>query len=160
MEISKLFETKKVVLSFEVFPPKQDASIDVIHETIDGLAPLRPDYISVTYGAGGSSSKNTIEIASKIRNKYKVNDLAHLTCVGSSKSEIEGIISELKHRDIRNIMVLRGDFPQNADPANIFHDFKHASDLAAFITDKSGFALEGHVILRFILNVRIWIRML
>ncbi|UWG96412.1 methylenetetrahydrofolate reductase [NAD(P)H] [Dehalobacter sp. DCM] len=143
MNILEKFETKKAVVSFEVFPPKQIASIDMIHETIDGLAPLRPDYISVTYGAGGSSSNNTIEIASKIRNKYRINALAHLTCVGSSKAQIDTILMDLKNKGINHIMVLRGDLPQNADPVNVFQDFKHASDLAAYITDKSDFCLGG-----------------
>lgn len=143
MKISRLFEAKRVVLSFEVFPPKQAASIDVIYETIDGLAPLRPDYISVTYGAGGSSSQNSIEIASKIRQKYKINALAHLTCVGSSEAQIDAILLNLKNRGVENILVLRGDLPQHLDPVNVFHDFRHASDLAAYVTAKTGFCLGG-----------------
>ncbi|RNC29604.1 MAG: 5,10-methylenetetrahydrofolate reductase [Candidatus Dichloromethanomonas elyunquensis] len=143
MKITELFKQKQAVVSFEIFPPKQVSSIDVIFETIDGLVPLRPDYISVTYGAGGSSTKTTVEIAAKIKNKYGLNSLAHLTCIGSSKSQMDEILNELKDNDISNILVLRGDFPRDANPADLPNDFKQASDLAQYIASKFDFCLGG-----------------
>jgi len=143
LKITELFKQKQAVVSFEIFPPKQVSSIDVIFETIDGLVPLRPDYISVTYGAGGSSTKTTVEIAAKIKNKYGLNSLAHLTCIGSSKSQMDEILNELKDNDISNILVLRGDFPRDANPADLPNDFKQASDLAQYIASKFDFCLGG-----------------
>jgi len=100
--------------------------------------------MSVTYGAGGSSSKNTVEIVSEIKRKYGIEAVAHLTCVGSSKAQIDEILAELKSKDVHNILVLRGDLPKNTDPKDVFNDFKHASDLAAYITSKSSdFCLAG-----------------
>ena len=100
MHLDELFKQKKAVFSFEIFPPKLTYSIDVIYETIDALAPLRPDYISVTYGAGGSTSKTTVEIASIIKNKYNLNALAHLTCFSSTKCEMDKILEELTEKNI------------------------------------------------------------
>jgi len=144
MYISELFEQKKVVVSFEIFPPKQTSSIVTIYETIDSLAPLRPDYISVTYGAGGSTSKTTLEIASIIKNRYKINALAHLTCFNSSRQDIDRILFELEKENIANILALRGDRPRawkvrEEDKA----DFEYAADLAKYISSRYSFCLGG-----------------
>ena len=145
MNISELFEKKKAVLSFEIFPPKLTTSIDVIYDTIDALAPLRPDYISVTYGAGGSTSKTTVEIASIIKKKYNISSLAHFTCYNSTKTEIDEILSQLAEEKVCNILALRGDKPQGApdDYEEKPRDFQYASDIARYINDNHKFCLGG-----------------
>ena len=145
MFIKDLFSQKKTVISLEIFPPKKDTSIESIYKTIDALAPLNPDYISVTYGAGGSTSKNsTVEIASIIKNKYKIEALAHLTCIASTKDDIDVILQHLKENNIQNILALRGDFPQ--DPDFKFPDplhFTHAIDLVEHIKKNDYFSVAG-----------------
>jgi 5,10-methylenetetrahydrofolate reductase, prokaryotic form len=142
MFISELFQQKKVV-SFEIFPPKLTSSIEVIYDTIDALAPLRPDFISVTYGAGGSTSKTTAEIASIVENKYNINSLAHLTCITSSKEQIEGTLTQLADSNVSNILALRGDIPKGSEETGRARDFQYASDLVAYIQDKHSFCLGG-----------------
>lgn len=144
MFLSDLFKQKKAVLSFEIFPPKQSTSIEVIYETIDGLAPLRPDYISVTYGAGGSTSKTTAEIASIIKEKYNICSLAHITCYDAVKDQIDGLLNDLKHKKVQNILALRGDKPQGAEAGDLSRrEFRYASDLARYIKEKHDFCLAG-----------------
>ncbi|HAP21954.1 MAG TPA: methylenetetrahydrofolate reductase [NAD(P)H] [Lachnospiraceae bacterium] len=131
MNIQRLFESKKVVYSLEVFPPKKTTSIDTIYNTLYGLRGLRPDFISVTYGAGGSEAQKnkTCEIASLIRSEYQIEPVSHLTCVGSTKQDIMEFLDRLKAEGVQNILALRGDIT----PGNDIIDFEHASDLAAFI---------------------------
>lgn len=141
MKITKLFEKKKPTISFEVFPPNEIYSLDEVFEVIDELSKLKPDFISVTYGAGGSTRSRTVEIASKIKNQNHIEALAHLTCLGASKNEIENILNELKKNNIENILALRGDFPK--DGSLIKHgDFIHASDLVTYLKDRD-FAIGG-----------------
>lgn len=151
MLIKKLFSDKKPVISFEIFPPKKDSPIEVIYQTLENLSDLKPDYISVTYGAGGSTTKRTLEIASLIKQKYEVESLAHLTCLTSTKSEIDGILEQLKTSDIHNVLALRGDFPQ--DPDFVFPDplhYRYAKDLITHIKQSDSFCIgaacypEGH----------------
>lgn len=131
MNIQRLFESKKVVYSLEVFPPKKTTSIDTIYNTLYGLRGLRPDFISVTYGAGGSEAQKnkTCEIASLIKSEYQIEPVSHLTCVGSTKQDIIEFLDRLKAEGVQNILALRGDIT----PDNNVIDFEHASDLAAFI---------------------------
>ena len=130
MKLSKLFEEKKLLYSFEVFPPKIDSDISVIYKTLDGLTDLNPDYISVTYSAGGGSNNaRSIEIASLIKNKYNVEPLAHLTCINSTKAETLNVLKELKTNGIENILALRGD----RVPGSTCTDFNYASDLVSFV---------------------------
>ena len=120
--------------TFEIFPPKGSKSLDGTWATIDSLASLSPDLISVTYGAGGTSRENTVQIASGIQNKYGVNGVAHLTCVGSTKENIRGILRELKANNVRSILALRGDLKDESD----LGEFHHASELIKFIIDEEG----------------------
>ena len=143
MFLTELFAQKKAVMSFEIFPPKPTSSIDVIYDTIDALAPLRPDYISVTYGAGGSASNATAEIASIIKKKYNINSLAHLTCLTSAKKEIDKTLTILKENGVANILALRGDKPKDHVEEVTAGDFKHASDLAEYINNNHHFCLGG-----------------
>ncbi len=132
MKTSKLFESKKVVYSFEVFPPKTSSSINTIYNAIYGLRHLKPDFISVTYGAGGSEAQKnkTCEIASLIKSEYGIEPISHLTCVGNTKETIIDFLDQLKSQGVTNILALRGDItPENGG----LSDFHHASDLAEFI---------------------------
>lgn len=141
MNINNLFNEKKLVFSFEIFPPKQESKIDTVYSTLDELKGLSPDFISVTYGAGGSLSKNmTCEISSIIKNKYKIEPLAHLTCINSTRNKVDNILSELKNQGIDNILALRGDLPFES---NIGGEFTYASDLISYIKDKKDFNIVG-----------------
>ena len=133
MNIQRLFESKKVVYSLEVFPPKKKTSIDTIYNTLYGLRGLKPDFISVTYGAGGSEAQKnkTCEIASLIKSEYQIEPVSHLTCVGSTKQDIREFLDRLKAEGVHNILALRGDITPN----NGIIDFEHASDLASFIKE-------------------------
>ncbi len=111
MSIGKIFARQKPVLSFEIFPPKRDYPLETIYETVDALHDLEPDYMSVTYGAAGSSRERTVEIASGLRKRWGIVPLAHLTCLGSSREEIEGVLGELADSGVEDILALRGDPP-------------------------------------------------
>lgn len=149
MQIATLFDQKKTVLSFEVFPPKKTSSIDTIYTTLDELKGLKPDFISVTYGAGGNAGDTaTCEIATAIKEKYQIEPLAHLTCVNYTKAEIDQILDRLKRNGIENILALRGDKNPDITPK---HEFRYASELVSYISEKGGFHLsaacypEGHL---------------
>lgn len=131
----------KPSFSFEVFPPRKDDSIDKIYATLQDLVPLKPDFISVTYGAGGSvNSANTLDIASAIKNKHGIESIVHLPCIHQSKSQIQGILTECKRRNLRKILALRGD---KVDGKPISTDFKYASDLVEFIKTQGDFEIFG-----------------
>ncbi len=115
MKIKEMFATKKTVMSLEVFPPKLTSPVETIYDTLDGLSDIKPDFISVTYGAGGKARDRTVEIASKIKNDYGIESLAHLTCISSTKEEIQKIFNQLKENNIENVLALRGDIPEDPD---------------------------------------------
>jgi methylenetetrahydrofolate reductase (NADPH) len=153
LSIKDIFMNKKrPILSFEIFPPKKDSPIETIYTTIDGLKHLNPDFISVTYGAGGSSKDRTVEIASLIKHKYGIEALAHLTCISSTKDEIEHILSTLKNNNLKNILALRGDLPQDKNfkfPTPLHYHY--AKNLVSQIKQKNCFSIsaacypEGHI---------------
>ncbi len=132
MNISKIFDYKKTTFSLEIFPPKKDSPYNVIYNSLLKMRGLPVDFISVTYGAGGSKAQRdkTIEIASLILTTYHTEPVAHLTCVNSDREEILETLKQFKANKIENIMVLRGDISEGVTPKE---DFKHASDLAVFI---------------------------
>lgn len=134
MNIEHLFKNKKVVYSLEVFPPKKTDSISTVYNTLYGLRGLPVDFISVTYGAGGSDTQQnkTCEIASLIKSEYNIEPVSHLTCINSTKEDIIRILKDLKANKVQNILALRGDRSQDITPKN---DFKYASDLAKFIKE-------------------------
>ena len=142
MKIAQLFNEEKSVFSFEVFPPKRDHAIDTIYETLDELQDLKPDFISVTYGASGSLADNsTCEIASAIKHRYGIESAAHLTCVNSTREEVTEVLRRLHENEIENILALRGDIVPDVPRKN---DFKHASDLITFIKDTDyDFGISG-----------------
>lgn len=141
MQIASLFNQKKPVLSFEVFPPKKTSGIDTIYNTLDDLKDLQPDFISVTYGAGGNAGDMvTCDIASTILHTYGITPLAHLTCVNYTKEEIGHILDRLKDNKIENILALRGDINPNLTPKK---EFSYASELVEYIRDRGGFYISG-----------------
>lgn len=137
---------KRPTLSFEIFPPKNhDGDISSIFSTIEELVKLNPDFISVTYGAGGSTTENTVEIASKIKNEYNMEAVAHLSCIDASPEQLFKVIDSLKENKIENILALRGDYPKDYDPKTANHYFKYASELNKFINEHypDTFCLSG-----------------
>ncbi len=142
--IQDLLEKKKKTLSFEVFPPKKEEEFNDAFEVMDKLSALCPDFISVTYGAGGSRSKKTLDIAGYIQNTLHTDALAHMTCVGSTVSSIDENIREMKIRGIRNILALRGDRPQAmSDEQYRAREFEHATDLMRHLSGSLSLTLAG-----------------
>lgn len=141
MKISDIYKQKKKSLSFEIFPPKKDSELQNIDETLSVLCELKPDFISVTFGAGGGSNRNrTIELAKKIKNEYQVEPVVHLTCLHYNKTEIDEFAQILQAEGIQNILALRGD--RNPDIPEK-EDFKHASDLITYLKAKGDFCFLG-----------------
>ena len=141
MKISEIYKNKKRSLSFEIFPPKKDDELRNIDDTLAVLCELKPDFISVTFGAGGSSNSNrTIELARKIKDEYKVEPVVHLTGLHYDKEEIDEFARVMKEEGIENILALRGDRTQKADEKNTF---KHSTDLIAYLKSKYDFCLLG-----------------
>ena len=136
MKITEIHKRQKS-LSFEIFPPKKDAELDNIDDTLDVLCELDPDYISVTFGAGGSVNGNrTVEIAKRIKNKYGIEPVVHLTCLHYSKDEIDRMAENIVHEGIQNVLALRGDRTPKLVEKN---DFKHSTDLIAYLKEKYDF---------------------
>ncbi len=152
MKISELYNKKRQTLAFEIFPPKPETPVDTLFNSIEGFKKLCPDYISVTYGAGGSQRGRTVEIASRLKNIYGIESMSHLTCVGHSVEEIDQLLATMKQEQISNILALRGDPPID-NPNFKFEDgaFKHANELIEHIKKTDDFCigaaayLEGHV---------------
>lgn len=142
MKIKDLYENKNPVFSFEIFPPNKNFSEEKLKAVTEELASYKPDFISVTYGAGGTTKAGTVEIASYIKNELKIETLAHLTCIGSKKQEIANFLKELKNNNIKNILALRGDIPQGEDES-IYNrgDYKYASDLIKDIKENEDFSI-------------------
>ena len=150
MFISEMLNNDKVTVSFEVFPPKANSSFDVVKSAIGELNGLHPDYMSVTYGAGGSASKRTADIASHIQNELGTNALAHLSCIAATRGQISEQLKELKNAGIENILALRGDIPENGVlPEGM--EYHYAWQLVEEIKKVGGFCVgaacypEGHV---------------
>lgn len=149
MRINELFNSKELVFSFEIFPPKSTSSVNTIYKTLEELKDLTPDFISVTYGAGGSLKNNrTIELSSLVKERYGVEAVAHLTCINSTKSEIDYILDDLKANGIENILALRGDMLKGV---TLKGDFKYAYELISHIKERGDFNIaaacypEGHI---------------
>jgi methylenetetrahydrofolate reductase (NADPH) len=137
----------KKQLSFEIFPPKKELSAESALRVADELAQLSPDFISVTYGAGGSTAKNTLEVASYIQNEKKTPVLAHLTCLGAPLAEIDSLLTRMRASGISKVLALRGDKPSSGE---CYRDFTFAADLVRYIKSRGGFSVgaacypEGH----------------
>lgn len=133
MKTTEIFK-KKRCFSFEVFPPKRTTPIESVYGTLEELADLKPDFISVTYGAGGSQSSYTLEIASKIKNDYKTESVAHLPCLYLTEESAENILMKMDGLGIENVLALRGDRAADCEPENRFH---YANELVSFIKEKN-----------------------
>lgn len=133
MKTVDLFK-QKTVFSLEVFPPKPDADESVIYDTLHQLSDISPDFISVTYGAGGGKNGcKTIQIASDIQNKFGVQSVAHLACIDLTKQQAVQILDSISQNGIKNVLALRGDIPQGQ---SVTGDFRHASELIGYIKEK------------------------
>lgn len=142
MKISDILREDKTTISFEVFPPKTTANFESVKKAALGVAALHPDYMSVTYGAGGSNRGNTLHIAEEIQKAENVTTIAHLTCVGAGKEEIRTALSEMKEAGIENILALRGDRPKDFD-GDPFKEYHYASELVATIKEYGDFCVGG-----------------
>jgi len=147
MKICDIYKDKKIIFSCEVFPPKPGTKKDGILETIKELKSISPDFLSVTYGAGGETKGETIQMAIRIKNTYKLEPLMHLTCIDTKKEDIDIILNKISQKGIENILTLRGDIPTDRDFKSVVSDFSYACDLAAHIkshTDKFCLGVAGY----------------
>jgi methylenetetrahydrofolate reductase (NADPH) len=151
MRLDPLFQTGKPTISFEFFPPKTDEGFASLYRTIEELKPLAPSYVSVTYGAGGSTRSKTIDLCGKIQNEIGFNTLAHLTCVGHTADEIGQILDQLWANGVRNILALRGDPAGGAGAwTKTEGGFEHADELVRYVKSRHDFFVavagfpEGH----------------
>ena len=149
-KIRDILKEKQPHISFEIFPPKTDAGYESVISAAKKIAAVKPSFISVTYGAGGGTSKNTVKIASQIKDEFGVTSLAHLTCVSSTKDEVHQVIDQLKEKGIENILALRGDIPKESD-FPLPNQYRYACELIEDIKTQGDFCIgaacypEGHV---------------
>lgn len=149
MKLSTMYERGRVLLSFEVFPPKRSSPVDTIYAALAELSALEPGFISVTYGAGGNlADTSTADIAAHVKKAHGIEAVAHLTCINSTRSNIDTLLDKLTSLGIENILALRGDINPNVPPEK---DFRYASELIAYIKARGDFGIsaacypEGHV---------------
>lgn len=151
MKICRFYQSKRPVVSFEIFPPKKEDDINTLYPCLDELKSLNPDFISVTYSAGGSGHcEATAELAELIRNNYNIETMVHLTCINSSRETIKAELERLKGKNLYNILALRGDIIAGSDISKA--EYRYAKDLISYIksADKDfciGAAAypEGHI---------------
>ena len=142
MKLTELFAQNKLSLSFEVFPPKTGSVFESVKHAVEEIAKLHPSFMSVTYGAGGGTSRYTLEIAKDIKQNYNVPSLAHLTCVSSTRETIRQKIAEIRDAGIENVMALRGDLP--SDMTGETPVYRHAVDLIRDIRESGAdFCIGG-----------------
>ena len=145
MKLSKLLKEDTLSISFEVFPQKTDSSFDSVEKAVNEIAKLKPSFMSVTYGAGGGTSKYTLDIAKKIKNEYSVSTLAHLTCVSSTKNTVKKRIEAMELAGIENVLALRGDIPADIktfEPGEL--QYHHAAELVRELKDSGAdFCIGG-----------------
>ncbi len=151
MRIDSLLGLGKPMISFEFFPPKNEAGFNALYQTIEDLKPLKPSYVSVTYGAGGSTRAKTVELVEKIQNEAGIRSMAHLTCVGHTQDEIGSILDDLWNAGIRNVLALRGDPPAGqAQFVATEGGFAYADQLVSYVRNRHDFSIgvagypEGH----------------
>lgn len=152
MKIIDILKRDKRTFSFEFFPPKDDAGMEQLYATVNTLKALHPSYISVTYGAGGSTRAKTVQLVEKIKREIGIESMAHLTCVGHTRDELHGILKELQDTGIDNVLALRGDPPKDeAEFVKPEGGFGYASELVAMLKESFHFCIgvagypEGHV---------------
>ena len=142
MKIRDLLKEDRVTVSCELFPPKRGGELEKAKAVVRDMARLNPAFMSVTYGAGGTNSRNTVEIANEIENVNGVTALAHMTCVSSEREQVRSMLEELRALGIENILALRGDMPME-EGLSLSTCFRHASDLMGEIRDFGGFCIGG-----------------
>lgn len=140
MKIKDLLARDQVTFSCEIFPPKKESGFQGVFQVADEICKLGVDFVSVTYGAGGSTTKKTVEVASHIQNGQKTTALAHLTCIDSTKDQVQAQLAQLRQQGIENIMALRGDKPKDFTGGS---DYVHAIDLVEEIRKAGGFCIGG-----------------
>ena len=141
MKLTNIYKSKKTVLSFEIFPPKKDDELENIDPTLEILSDLKPDYISVTFGAGGhANNSKTIALAKRIKEVYHTEPVVHLTGLCYDKEEIDLFAKEIQNAGVENILALRGDINPNVPAKNVF---PHASDLIAYLKNSYDFCIAG-----------------
>ncbi len=144
MRIRELLATGRPSFSFEFFPPKTEEGSSHLLETIESLKDLRPTYVSVTYGAGGSTRDLTIDLVRRIQQDFGIETMAHLTCVGSNREEIREVVDRLAGSGIQNVLALRGDPPKGQSAFSAVEGgFSHASELAAFLRENWNLCVGG-----------------
>jgi methylenetetrahydrofolate reductase (NADPH) len=142
MKITDILQNGRPTVSFEFFPPKDDLGFWDLYRTIEALKPLGPSYVSVTYGAGGSTRRKTVELVKRIRNDIGLESMAHLTCVAATKLEIQGVLDELAAAHLGNVLALRGDPPKGeAKFIPTPGGFRYASELVEFIRSRYSFCI-------------------
>ena len=152
MKIKDKFKSKKPLIAFEIFPPRPEVGLESIYDHLDQFEALKPDYISVTYGAGGSQKGRTIEIASRIKSRHNIESMAHFTCVGHTREEIDEMLQKMHEYDLENILALRGDPPINQPGFDFSRNvYRYAWELIGHIRKTNNFCIaaaayvEGHV---------------
>jgi methylenetetrahydrofolate reductase (NADPH) len=152
MKISEKLKSSSPVFSFEFFPPKDEAGFQNLLETIEKLKPANPAFVSVTYGAGGSTRSKTVDLVGKIKNDIAIESMAHLTCVGHQKDEIVSVLESLQNLRIENVLALRGDPPMGEKKfIKTEGGFGYGNELVSFIKSKFSFCVgaacypEGHI---------------
>lgn len=144
MRIRELLGVGRPSISFEFFPPKDDAGFESLREALAALRELRPTFVSVTYGAGGNLRGKTIELVSHIKRDYGIEAMAHLTCLGASRDELRGVLAGLASNGVENVLTLRGDPPRGATSFEPHPEgFRYASELAAFARQHFRFCMGG-----------------
>lgn len=142
MRIGELLHSRRPCISFEFFPPKTDAGVANLMETVRSLRILNPGFVSVTYGAGGSSRARTLEVVKRIKSELEIEPMAHVTCVGSTRDDLRSLLRELEAAGIENIMALRGDAPKGTDRFTATEGgFRYATDLIAMLAEEFSFSI-------------------
>lgn len=144
MKITDILSAKTPAFSFEFFPPKDEAGVDRLFETVARLQAYEPAYVSVTYGAGGSTRRLTVDLVKRIKREVGLEAMAHLTCAGASRDELSSVLDQLREGGIDNVLALRGD-PEKGTTAFVkaTGGFGYASELTEFIRERYGFCLAG-----------------
>ncbi len=144
MKVIDILKNEKLAISFEVFPPKTDTAFESVKEAAEEIARLKPSFMSVTYGAGGGTSKYTLDIARDVKESCGVPMIAHLTCVSSTKETVKARIEEIKAAGIENVMALRGDLtPELEKSDRTKWDYRHASELVQELKKSGDFCIGG-----------------
>ena len=140
MKIRDILAQEKPVLSFEVFPPKKESAYESVEKAAAEIAGLHPSFMSVTYGAGGGTSKYTVDIAAGLARDYGVTSMAHLSCVSSTRADVSEMVKKLEEKGIENVLALRGDIPPDG---HVEHDYRYASELVRDLKAMGNFCIGG-----------------